>query len=76
MFFPPISLIFPDAQQASAYGSPDGVLTEEMMDERVDDTVKQHKQKVDWRTPDGPVYDYTASKVDTKNTDSVDPVVT
>ena len=46
------------------------------MDERVDDTVKQHKQKVDWRTPDGPVYDYTASKVDTKNTDSVDPVAT
>ncbi|XP_078373422.1 ATPase family AAA domain-containing protein 3-like [Oculina patagonica] len=36
------------AWQASAYGSPDGVLTEEMMDERVQEAVRQHKQKVEW----------------------------
>ena len=34
--------------QASAYGSPDGVLTEEMMDARVEEAVRQHKQKVEW----------------------------
>ena len=34
--------------QASAYGSPDGVLTEDMMDERVEEAVRQHKQKVEW----------------------------
>ncbi|KAK2551173.1 ATPase family AAA domain-containing protein 3 [Acropora cervicornis] len=36
------------AWQASAYGSADGVLTEEMMDARVDEAVRQHKQKVEW----------------------------
>ncbi|KAK3740943.1 hypothetical protein QZH41_017792 [Actinostola sp. cb2023] len=37
------------AWQASAYGSKDGMLTEEIMDERVKDAVRQHKQKEDWR---------------------------
>ncbi|XP_020616979.1 ATPase family AAA domain-containing protein 3-like [Orbicella faveolata] len=42
------------AWQASAYGSPDGVLTEEMMDERVEEAVRQHKQKVEWHQTESP----------------------
>lgn len=34
--------------QAAAYSSEDGVLTEAMIDARVDDAVKQHLQKMDW----------------------------
>lgn len=34
--------------QAAAYSSEDGVLTEAMIDARVDDAVKQHHQKMDW----------------------------
>lgn len=34
--------------QAAAYSSEDGVLTEAMIDARVDDAVKQHIQKMDW----------------------------
>ncbi|KAK9515667.1 hypothetical protein VZT92_026294 [Zoarces viviparus] len=36
------------AWQAAAYSSEDGVLTETMIDSRVDDAVKQHAQKMDW----------------------------
>ncbi|KAM7404345.1 hypothetical protein PAMP_011702 [Pampus punctatissimus] len=36
------------AWQAAAYSSEDGVLTEIMIDSRVDDAVKQHAQKMDW----------------------------
>uniref|UniRef100_A0A8C2XP38 ATPase family AAA domain containing 3A n=1 Tax=Cyclopterus lumpus TaxID=8103 RepID=A0A8C2XP38_CYCLU len=36
------------AWQAAAYSSEDGVLTEAMIDSRVDDAVKQHAQKMDW----------------------------
>ncbi|XP_068700315.1 ATPase family AAA domain-containing protein 3-like [Montipora foliosa] len=42
------------AWQASAYGSPDGVLTEEMMDARVEEAVRQHKQKVEWHSSEQP----------------------
>lgn len=42
-------LLFPEFQ-ASAYGSPDGVLTEEMMDARIGEAVRQHKQKVEWHS--------------------------
>ncbi|CAG0881751.1 unnamed protein product [Cyprideis torosa] len=38
------------AWQASAYASEDGILTEEMIMERVEDAVKQHAQKVDWQS--------------------------
>lgn len=36
------------AWQAAAYSSEDGVLTEAMIDARVDDAIKQHNQKMDW----------------------------
>ncbi|XP_062282588.1 uncharacterized protein LOC133987294 [Scomber scombrus] len=36
------------AWQAAAYSSEDGVLTEMMIDARVDDAIKQHAQKMDW----------------------------
>ncbi|XP_033642099.1 ATPase family AAA domain-containing protein 3-A-like [Asterias rubens] len=36
------------AWQASAYASEDGILTSEMVDSRVQDSVAQHQQKVDW----------------------------
>ena len=38
--------------QSSAYASEDGILTEKMVDARVDDVLKQHKQKVTWRVED------------------------
>uniref|UniRef100_A0A4W4HEI6 AAA+ ATPase domain-containing protein n=1 Tax=Electrophorus electricus TaxID=8005 RepID=A0A4W4HEI6_ELEEL len=36
------------AWQAAAYSSEDGVLTEAMIDARVDDAIRQHQQKMDW----------------------------
>ncbi|XP_020490956.2 ATPase family AAA domain-containing protein 3 [Labrus bergylta] len=36
------------AWQAAAYSSEDGVLTEAMIDARVDDAIIQHAQKMDW----------------------------
>ncbi|XP_064160892.1 ATPase family AAA domain containing 3 [Anguilla rostrata] len=36
------------AWQAAAYSSEDGVLTEAMIDARVEDAVRQHLQKMDW----------------------------
>lgn len=39
--------------QAAAYSSEDGVLTEGMIDARVDDAVRQHTQKMDWLHGDG-----------------------
>ncbi|XP_063071980.1 ATPase family AAA domain-containing protein 3-like [Engraulis encrasicolus] len=36
------------AWQAAAYSSEDGVLTEAMIDARVDEAVRQHRQKMDW----------------------------
>ncbi|KAF4093498.1 hypothetical protein AMELA_G00002570 [Ameiurus melas] len=41
------------AWQAAAYSSEDGVLTEAMIDARVDDAVRQHMQKMDWLHGDG-----------------------
>ncbi|XP_034022440.1 ATPase family AAA domain containing 3 [Thalassophryne amazonica] len=41
------------AWQAAAYSSEDGVLTEAMIDARVDDAVKQHLQKMDWLHGEG-----------------------
>ena len=35
-------------QQAAAYASEDGILTEDMVEARVDEAVKQHKQKMVW----------------------------
>ncbi|XP_062842518.1 ATPase family AAA domain containing 3 [Trichomycterus rosablanca] len=36
------------AWQAAAYSSEDGMLTEAMIDARVDDAIRQHRQKMDW----------------------------
>ncbi|KAK6308105.1 hypothetical protein J4Q44_G00213760 [Coregonus suidteri] len=41
------------AWQAAAYSSEDGVLTEAMIDARVDDAVRQHAQKMDWLHMEG-----------------------
>uniref|UniRef100_A0A671LXM7 AAA+ ATPase domain-containing protein n=1 Tax=Sinocyclocheilus anshuiensis TaxID=1608454 RepID=A0A671LXM7_9TELE len=41
------------AWQAAAYSSEDGVLTEAMIDARVDDAVRQHRQKMDWLHGEG-----------------------
>ena len=43
-----IFFIFP--VQATAFASEDGVLTSEMIDSKVEESVKQHKQKRDWHT--------------------------
>ncbi|EHB00405.1 ATPase family AAA domain-containing protein 3 [Heterocephalus glaber] len=40
--------------QAMAYASEDGVLTEAMMDARVQDAVQQHQQKMQWLKVEGP----------------------
>jgi ATPase family AAA domain-containing protein 3A/B len=37
-----------------AYASEDGVLTEAMMDARVQDAVQQHQQKMQWLKVEGP----------------------
>uniref|UniRef100_A0A8D2AHI0 ATPase family AAA domain-containing protein 3A n=1 Tax=Sciurus vulgaris TaxID=55149 RepID=A0A8D2AHI0_SCIVU len=42
------------AWQAMAYASEDGVLTEAMMDARVQDAIQQHQQKMQWLTSEGP----------------------
>lgn len=36
--------------QAAAYASEDGILTEKMIDAKVDDAIKQHTKKIDWQT--------------------------
>ncbi|XP_067573747.1 ATPase family AAA domain-containing protein 3 isoform X2 [Pseudorca crassidens] len=41
------------AWQAMAYASEDGVLTEAMMDARVQDAIQQHKQKMQWLKAEG-----------------------
>ncbi|XP_023019750.1 ATPase family AAA domain containing bor [Leptinotarsa decemlineata] len=38
------------AWQAAAYASEDGVLTEKMVLDKVEDHVKQHRQKVEWQS--------------------------
>lgn len=43
-----VQTIFSSPLQAAAYSSEDGVLTEAMIDARVDDAIKQHQQKMDW----------------------------
>lgn len=48
------------AWQAMAYSSEDGVLTEAMMDARVQDAVQQHQQKMQWLKVERP--DSEASK--------------
>lgn len=60
------------AWQASAYGSPDGVLTEDMMDERVEEAVRQHKQKVVWHQTE-PVNETSASTTTTEKNKSSSP---
>ena len=57
--------------QASAYGSPDGVLTEEMMDERVQEAVRQHKQKIEWHSTELPGETAASNTTTQKNRDSV-----
>ncbi|KAM9298952.1 ATPase family AAA domain-containing protein 3A [Gastrophryne carolinensis] len=41
------------AWQAAAYASEDGILTEAMIDARVADAVRQHKQKMEWLKAEG-----------------------
>lgn len=48
------TLICSLSPQAMAYASEDGVLTEAMMDTRVQDTVLQHRQKMQWLNVEGP----------------------
>lgn len=55
------------AWQASAYGSPDGVLTEEMMDERVEEAVRQHRQKVEWHQIESPTETVESTATTEKN---------
>ncbi|KAJ8412184.1 hypothetical protein AAFF_G00144510 [Aldrovandia affinis] len=43
------------AWQAAAYSSEDGVLTEAMIDTRVEDAIGQHLQKMDWLHKEGAV---------------------
>ncbi|KAJ9599170.1 hypothetical protein L9F63_010347 [Diploptera punctata] len=38
------------AWQAAAYASEDGILTEKMVMDRVEDAIKQHRQKVEWQS--------------------------
>ncbi|XP_064642219.1 ATPase family AAA domain-containing protein 3-A-like [Lineus longissimus] len=40
------------AWQASAYASEDGILTEQMVDDRVSDAIEQHAKKVTWQKED------------------------
>ena len=53
--------------QASAYGSPDGILTEEMMDERVEEAVRQHRQKVEWHQIESPTETVESNTTTEKN---------
>lgn len=52
-------MLTPVLLQAAAYSSEDGVLTEAMIDARVDDAVKQHVQKMDWLRGDEEVQTLT-----------------
>jgi hypothetical protein len=36
--------------QAGAYASSDGILTEKMVDEKVDDSIRAHQKKIMWRS--------------------------
>lgn len=47
--------------QASAYASETGVLTEAMIDEKVDDALRSHSKKVVWQE-DQTLYSYQSSK--------------
>ncbi|XDV23148.1 hypothetical protein PO909_027852 [Leuciscus waleckii] len=40
-------------EMAAAYASEDGVLTEAMIEARVDEAVRQHQQKMDWLHGEG-----------------------
>lgn len=42
------------AWQASTYASTDGILTEEILNARVNDMISQHKQKIEWLKEDSP----------------------
>lgn len=44
---------YPFLRQAMAYASEDGVLTEAMMDARVQDAIQQHRQKMQWLKAEG-----------------------
>ena len=44
-----VTLQFDYFFQASAYASEDGVLTEAMIDARVDDAIRAHKKKILWQ---------------------------
>uniref|UniRef100_A0A8C1UQG6 ATPase family AAA domain containing 3A n=1 Tax=Cyprinus carpio TaxID=7962 RepID=A0A8C1UQG6_CYPCA len=60
------------AWQAAAYSSEGGVLTEAMIDARVDDAVRQHQQKMDWLHGEG-VLDNEGRPTPTKEgTDSLE----
>lgn len=48
------SPLHPLFYQAMAYSSEDGVLTEAMMDARVQDAVQQHQQKMQWLKVESP----------------------
>ncbi|KAM5141064.1 ATPase family AAA domain-containing protein 3A [Mantella aurantiaca] len=50
------------AWQAAAYASEDGILTEAMIDARVADAVRQHKQKMEWLKAEGKGDDKGAKK--------------
>ncbi|XP_039538454.1 ATPase family AAA domain containing 3 [Pimephales promelas] len=50
------------AWQAAAYASEDGVLTEAMIDARVDEAVRQHQQKMDWLHGEGALAPETPAK--------------
>lgn len=53
------------AWQASTYASRDGTLTEEILDARVDEMIKQHKQKADWLKDDVDTGSYLKPSVST-----------
>lgn len=53
------------AWQATAYASEDGVLTEKMVLDRVNDAIVQHKQKVEWQSEQEEAKSGYQSKKDT-----------
>nr|CAB3224064.1 ATPase family AAA domain-containing protein 3-like [Phallusia mammillata] len=59
------------AWQAYGYASSDGTLTEEMIDEKVSDAVKQHQLKVDWMKYHSPGTPSEGSG--DRNTDNLSP---
>ena len=42
--------------QAAAYASDTGILTEPMIDARVDDAIRSHEKKVHWQQEQGDIY--------------------